>query len=448
VAWPSRLIRTGAYAAVLGSAPVETSLPNLNELPRELLEAARSVGGQLAERGHRSWIVGGAVRDLCMGRRPSDVDMATDATPDEVEALFPKVVPLGKRFGTVLVKTAGLGIEVTTLRDEGGYDDARRPDSVVFGTSVQVDASRRDFTCNAMYLDSQTGAFQDPAHGMADLAADRLVAVGDPKLRFQEDGLRIFRLARLAATLGLEPSDETLSGASSSLDSLRGVSGERMMAELTRGFASGEGLCMLRMLSSIGVHQRVFPEASANAPGDCVAVCGELADSPDLLMGLLTFVDPDPLGETTDGRMDRTEAALEGLALFRPSRELKAKFASTWRLCAILEASCLGVVEQGQLLLWMRDSCWSSAVDLALAAARARSADTSVLQRWRLEREALSDESLFPNPWIQPQHLAEVGLPKGPRWREALETSLRMQLGGELNSAEEAMAWLQRQLED
>jgi hypothetical protein len=179
-----------------------------------------------------------------------------------------------------------------------------------------------------------------------------------------------------------------------------------------------------------------------------VAVCAELAESPDLLMGLLTFVDPDPLGQTTDGRMDRTETALEGLALFRPSRELKAEFASTWRLCAVLEASCLGVVDRGQLLLWMRDSCWDSAVDLALAAARARSADTSVLQRWSLEREALSDESLFPSPWVQPQHLAEVGLPKGPRWREALEASLRMQLGGELNSAEEAMAWLQRQLED
>lgn len=432
---------------MLGFAPVDTSRPNLEGLPSELLEAARSVGNKLAERGHQSWIVGGAVRDLCIGRRPSDVDLATNATPDEVEALFADVVPLGKRFGTVLVKALGLGIEVTTLRAEGGYDDARRPDSVVFGTSVQVDASRRDFTCNAMYLDSQTGEFLDPAHGLADLGAGRLVAVGDPGLRFQEDGLRIFRLARFAATLGLEPAEETLAGAKASLESLRGVSGERMMAELTRGFTSGEGLAMLRLLSSIGVHQRVFPEASAGAPQGSVVVCGELANAPDLLMGLLVFVDPDPLGSSSADRSDRTELALDALARFRPSRELRGQFASVWSLCARLEASSAGDVDRGQLLLWMREPGWHSAVELALAAARARSADISVLQSWALEREAVTDETLFPTPWIQPQQLAEAGLAKGPRWGSVLEESLRMQLGGDLKSAADARAWLQRQLE-
>jgi hypothetical protein len=221
-----------------------------------------------------------------------------------------------------------------------------------------------------------------------------------------------------------------------------------MMAELTRGFASGEGLSMLRLLSSMGVHQRLFPEASAGAARACVAVCAELAVSPDLLTGLLAFVDPDPLSGTPDGRSGRTDAALEGLALFRPSRELKAAFSSAWRLCAVLEASSAGVVDRGQLLLWMREPSWGSAVHLALAAARAGSMDTSVFQSWILERGALTEESLFPTPWIQPQHLAEVGLPKGPRWSKTLETSLRMQLAGELSSAEEAMDWLRRELQD
>ena len=111
--------------------------PELRRLPEELRSASLDVGAKLAARGFRSWVVGGAVRDQVLGRIPLDVDIATDATPDDVEACFGETVPLGKRFGTVLVIRGGLGIEVTTLRAESGYADARRPDLVEFGTSVE-----------------------------------------------------------------------------------------------------------------------------------------------------------------------------------------------------------------------------------------------------------------------------------------------------------------------
>ena len=94
---------------------VELSQPSLNELPSDLLGAARQVAESLSQRGHRSWIVGGAVRDLCMGRTPADVDLTTDATPDEVEACFPMTVPLGRRFGTVLVKVGELELLVKEI---------------------------------------------------------------------------------------------------------------------------------------------------------------------------------------------------------------------------------------------------------------------------------------------------------------------------------------------
>ena len=130
--------------------------PELCRLPEELRAASVSIGAQLASKGARVWVVGGAVRDQVLGRVPTDVDLATDATPDDVEACFDETVPVGKKFGTVLVMRGRLGIEVTTLRAESGYEDARRPKDVKFETSVEADASRRDFSCNAMYLDTQT----------------------------------------------------------------------------------------------------------------------------------------------------------------------------------------------------------------------------------------------------------------------------------------------------
>ncbi|MBJ01654.1 MAG: hypothetical protein CMK00_02145 [Planctomycetes bacterium] len=432
---------------MLGSDAVEFSQPSLNELPEELLQASLHVGAELEKRGHKSWIVGGAVRDLCMGRPPSDVDITTDATPDEVEACFPMTIPLGKRFGTVLVKVAGLGIEVTTLRAEEGYDDARRPNEVIFGTSVQKDAERRDFTCNAMYLDPLTGEFLDPAQGLEDLALNQLVAVGDPGRRFQEDGLRIFRLARFAATLGLEPTAETLSGAVSALDSLRGVSGERMLAELSRGFSSKSGGVMLEHLSRLGVHRRLFPSANLTAQEACVSVCRELSSPPGLLMGLLLFTDPDPLASGGASRAERAGDALDALALFRPSRELRASFMAAWRLCGSLEVALADPPERGELRLLMREPAWDAASDLAIAASRAASLDSALIQAWREDRSGISDEELFPSPLIGPEQLEEVGLPRGPAWGEAIAEGLRRQLGGELKSAEEAMSWLRRRLD-
>jgi len=432
---------------VLGSAVVDVCQPKLTDLPPRLLEAVREVGDTLAANGHSSWVVGGAVRDLCAGRKPSEVDLTTDASPDEVEACFGSTVPLGKRFGTVLVKTAGLGIEVTTLRAEGGYEDSRRPNEVVFGTSVEEDAARRDFTCNAMYLDTQGGEFLDPVQGMKDLAQGALVAVGDPSLRFLEDGLRIFRLARFAATLEMKPSRESLEGARRSIEALRGVSGERMMVEFSRAFSEGSGLVMLRLLSELGVHEHLFPAAQPGASKACVAACNELKDPPSLVMGLLLFMDPDPLDVSSSGRAERSDQALESLARFRPSRDLKAEFLSAWRLCAALEQAAHAPPDRGQLLLWMREPAWDTACALGVALRSAQGSDPGLLLEWDEERSGLSDEDLFPAPWIGPAQLAECGLPKGPRWGEVLSQALRLQLSGELSSASDAMAWLRAELE-
>src|SRR5512138_2879083 len=164
------------------------------DLPAPIVKVLRTLAGA----GHRSWIVGGAVRDLLL-HRPREAnyfDVATPATPDEVTALFRKVIPTGAEHGTVTVVEGGHAIEVTTFRGEGAYLDGRRPESVTFHTDLEADLARRDFTMNALAWDPLAPEFRDPFGGRADMARKVVRAVGDPAARFGEDGLRAMRAVR------------------------------------------------------------------------------------------------------------------------------------------------------------------------------------------------------------------------------------------------------------
>ncbi|MCE3010812.1 MAG: hypothetical protein LW875_09385 [Proteobacteria bacterium] len=195
--------------------------------------AARQVCEKLQTEKHIAWIAGGAVRDGLLGLDPKDIDIATSATPDEVENLFEKTVPLGKRFGTIQVHLHGKEFEVTTFRKDGGYQDGRHPDQVEF-SSPEEDAQRRDFTVNALFYDPLRDQVHDFVGGKKDLRAHLLNAVGDPRVRFQEDHLRILRLYRFQAQLGFEITSETKAAAEDLFPLLKKISGERLWQELLR----------------------------------------------------------------------------------------------------------------------------------------------------------------------------------------------------------------------
>ena len=188
---------------------------------------------RLREHGKRGWVVGGCVRDLLMGRPATDWDVATDARPEEVRRFFPRVIPTGIQHGTVTVLVDRVHYEVTTLRGEQGYSDGRRPDAVVFLDDIVEDLARRDFTFNAIAIDPLDARLIDPFDGRRDLETRTLRAVGMPADRFAEDGLRILRAARFAATLGctIDPSTEHAMGERSALDTFARVSAERVHDE-------------------------------------------------------------------------------------------------------------------------------------------------------------------------------------------------------------------------
>lgn len=220
--------------------------------------------------GHRAVLAGGCVRDSLLGRRPSDWDIASSASPEEVLALFPRCVPTGIKHGTVTVLSGGGSVEVTAFRAEGGYSDHRRPDSVSFGCPLEADLARRDLTVNAMAMDA-AGEITDPFGGRDDLRRRLLRCVGEPERRFDEDALRMLRTVRFSAQLGFEIEPRTLEAIRALAHLASGLSAERVRDELLKTLRSpAPGLVW--QLVDLGLLGACLAPGDASAPREALDV--------------------------------------------------------------------------------------------------------------------------------------------------------------------------------
>lgn len=237
-------------------------MENTNLSPQRVNRQALEICRILSNNGYQAYIVGGCVRDLLMGATPKDWDITTDASPEEVIALFPKTIPTGLQHGTVTV-VMGLGIEnhfeVTTFRIEGAYTDGRRPEEVFFVLHVDQDLARRDLTINAIAYDPISGRIVDPYNGQQDLYEGVIRAVGSPGARFREDGLRIMRVARFAARFGYDVQIETFNGMAENIETLKKVSKERIQDELCKTLMSENASFGFQLLQQSGALQIACP---------------------------------------------------------------------------------------------------------------------------------------------------------------------------------------------
>ena len=231
--------------------------PDPKTVPADVMAVLRTLRGA----SKQAWLAGGAVRDILCGTTAQDFDVATDALPEQVVALFPRVIPTGMQHGTVTVLSGQHKVEVTTFRGEGPYLDGRRPSSVSFLGDIDGDLARRDFTVNAIAWDPIAGVLRDPFSGLEDLRRRRLRAVGDPLARFREDGLRPLRAVRFASTLRLALDPPTRLAIPEALDVFARVAMERVRDELSkllvRGAPPSRGL---RLLLRSGLLAHIVPE--------------------------------------------------------------------------------------------------------------------------------------------------------------------------------------------
>ncbi|HEY7728535.1 MAG TPA: HD domain-containing protein [Candidatus Eisenbacteria bacterium] len=247
---------------------------------------------RLQDAGHGAYAVGGAVRELLRGIDIADWDVATSARPEQVTALFPRVVPTGLPHGTVTVLTDGGSCEVTTFRTEHGYADARHPDHVAFVEDIETDLSRRDFTVNAIAWDPIAGRVVDPFDGRADLSRRLVRCVGDPLERFREDGLRPIRAARFAATLEFELEEETFRALGPARDSVARIAAERVRGELMKLLAAREPSRGFEVLRRSGLLSVWLPELA-----ECVAVTQNRYHAYDVYFHTLHTCDAAPAGK-------------------------------------------------------------------------------------------------------------------------------------------------------
>lgn len=256
-------------------------------------DSVRALMERLWAHGHAAYVVGGSVRDALLGRPAEDWDLATDARPDRLLAVFPGAV-YENRFGTVAVREDGEEHELTTFRTDHEYADFRRPHRVEFGDDVRLDLARRDFTANAIAWGAEAGAaaepgIVDPFDGVADVHARVLRAVGEPAARFREDALRMVRAVRLAAVLAFEIDPPTFAAIRENAALAAHVSGERVAAELQKLLSAARPSIGLRLMEQTGLLAVLLPDLARQRGVPQNKIEGE-----DLLDHTLRTVDAAP----------------------------------------------------------------------------------------------------------------------------------------------------------
>jgi len=222
------------------------------------------LGHLFRERGLHLYLVGGTVRDQILGKATHDLDFTTDAPPERTREVLEAAIPtaiysIGEKFGTIGATFDDVVVEITTFRTERYQPGSRKPE-VRYGTSLEEDLARRDFTINAMALDLATGALVDPFGGQVDLSAGVIRAVGKPAERFAEDPLRLLRAVRFVAQLGFEIEPHTRAAIRQCAESLHQVSRERILDEMNRLLVGPYAARGLRLLADLGLLDVFLPE--------------------------------------------------------------------------------------------------------------------------------------------------------------------------------------------
>ncbi|MFA5203963.1 MAG: CCA tRNA nucleotidyltransferase [Lentisphaeria bacterium] len=441
-------------------------MPKSNK-PLPAVSAAERAGdaviAALRQAGHAAFRVGGCVRDRLLGRSVQDVDVATGATPDVVQALFPRTYAVGAAFGVVVVHAdAGVDIEVATFREDADYFDGRRPAAVRFST-LEQDASRRDFTINALFYDPVAAEILDPVGGLADLERGVIRAIGDPVARFREDSLRLLRAVRFAAELGFELDPATAAALTAQAPGLARVSAERVFAELGRMLAGRDPARAFQLLAEHRLLEHWLPEVAAmrgvpqppefHPEGDVwehtLALLRRLHAPSDALAwaALLHDVGKPPTHEWRKGRDAFPNHAHAGTALAAGIlRRLHAPGALVEAVSALVASHMtfrdVREMRPATLRRFMGAPGFADALELHRLDCQASHGDCSnhAFLLDTLARYAATP--VLPPPLLRGQDLIDAGATPGPRFREILEEARDLQLNGELSDRDQALHWL------
>ena len=446
-----------------------------------LKDFATTIVQTLRQRGFQGYLVGGCVRDLLLGRQPKDYDVATDATPEQVMAIFPETYAVGVQFGVVLIpapdrdfgsnvsaeaSSRSQCVEVATFRSDIGYSDGRHPDEVRFSHRPSKDVARRDFTINGMLLDPVSGEVLDFVGGRKDLEARIIRAIGEPERRFGEDKLRMLRAVRFAARFEYAIEAATFSAILNLADRIGVVSRERVRDELTRMLTEGHGRRAFLLLDESGLLPHILPEISAMKG---VEQPPEFHPEGDVFVHTLLLLEnlPHPCPPTLawgallhDVGKPPTFRVAERIR-FDNHVEVGVKMAEG--ICQRLRfsnddaAQILALVgnhmrfghatrmKESTLKKFLRLPAFDEHLALHRADCLASHRNLGTYEFIRQKQVEIPPEKIRPSPLVTGDDLIAAGHVPGPKFREILNAVEDAQLEGRLLSRDEALQFVHRE---
>ena len=430
-------------------------------------EAARKIVERLRGEGHIAYFAGGCVRDIVRRVTPKDYDVATSATPETVQKLFPRTHAVGAHFGVIIVLENGFQFEVATFRSDDAYIDGRHPTAVHF-SSPEEDARRRDFTINGMFYDPVAEEVIDLVGGRADIAAKLVRAIGDPAKRFAEDRLRMLRAARFATVLDYEIDKQTWDALVANASSIDQISAERIRDELVRIFLSPNPVHGWDLLDSSGLMRAILPELEAMKgvlQPEQFHPEGDVFVHTRLMLQLLREEVSVPLvfavlfhdvAKPVTATVDKT-----GRIRFNEHHRIGAEMTDAiMRRLRFSGAEIEATVEMVRQHMVFKDAPKMRVAKLKRFMARPTFVDELELHRVDCEsshrmldnyefllrkREEFANEPIIPPPLVRGDDLIALGLKPGPKFGEILEAVETRQLEGTLRTREEALEWVKRE---
>ncbi len=435
----------------------------------DLVKDATRIVRRLRDAGFEALFAGGCVRDRLLARECHDIDIATSAKPADVQRLFPRTYAVGEAFGVICVLLGDTTFQVATFRADGAYIDGRHPETVRF-SSAQEDAFRRDFTINGLFYDPLTDSVIDHVGGQADLQSRLLRAIGNPDERFREDRLRLLRAVRFATVLDFEIDPETLRAIRDHATAIREVSPERIREELIRILLHPRRVCGFDLLAETGLLHAIIPEMTAlqgctqppqfHPEGDVwihtrlmLSLLPAQVTIP-LVLGVLLHDIAKPLTRSVDpdGRIrfsghekigaEMTEDILTRLRF--PRADIDATVSAVANHMSFKDVRNM---RPSTLRRFMARQGFEDELELHRVDC---SGSHGMLDNHRFLTEQLASfahEPLIPKPLLTGRDLIAAGLPPGPTFKGLLDAALSLQMENRIATREQAIAWLQSQID-
>lgn len=393
---------------------------------------------RLRRAGFEALLAGGCVRDLLLGVKPADYDVATNATPRQIRRLFDRVLMVGAQFGVAMVLRGGRMIEVATFRSDLSYTDGRRPDKVVFA-DARADAERRDFTINGMFLDplDDGGTVIDYVGGQRDLEARVVRAIGDPEQRFAEDYLRMLRAVRFAARLDFAIDPATAGAIRRRAENIRKISGERIREELEKIFAWPGARRAMELTRQLGLAEPVFGSAVAEeaAWSAAMARLERLGEPLDFALALAAM-----LAGTAKEYIRRLMRHWGASNQLRDELLWLVGHAGQWA-----EAAEMTLADLKRLVA---QPAWPSLRRLWQAEERRVTGRQSAARRLARRLKTIRPAAVNPAPLIDGADLMRLGLTEGPGLGGILRAVREEQLNERIATREQALDLARRLIEE